>query len=119
MGENYFLVQTSPELGRYGVASKDLKAGDVVFQERPFTVGPKTDSTVVCLACNCCVDGSDRGPKCSECGWPLCMDCAGKPAGGLHDGNECKLFKENKVKFQTISDPEQICHQLDCITPLR
>lgn len=118
MAEDSFLVEQNPELGRYGVASRDLRAGEVVGQEEPFAVGPKTDSTVVCLVCNGSVDGSEGGPKCSECGWPLCENCAGRP-GSLHDENECKVFKENQVKFQAINDPEGTCHQLDCVTPMR
>lgn len=115
MAENHFLVQESPELGRFAVAAKDLKAGEIVFHEIPFAVGPKTDSLPVCLNCNCFVHGDC---KCTLCGWPLCADCNEK-GSGLHANNECKVFQQHKVKFQGITDPEDICHQLDCVTPLR
>lgn len=119
MAEDLFLVKESAELGgRYGVAKKDLKAGDIVFKETPFAVGPKTDSYPVCLSCNAYIDCSDPSVRCSECGWPLCADC-NQTKRGLHAENECKVFKENGVKFQSPDDPQDICHQLDCITPLR
>lgn len=118
MSQEFFTVKESPELGRFGVASKDLKAGDIVFHEVPFAVGPKTDSTTVCLGCNCSVTANDDSSKCSQCGWPLCAECNAKPSN-LHADNECKVFKDNQVTFQGVPDPEEICHQLDCITPLR
>lgn len=120
MAADYFQVKESAELGRFGVAAKDLKAGDVVFQEEPFAVGPKTDSTLVCLSCNCTLEFSDDQmlPKCSVCAWPLCAACNEK-GSGLHFDNECKVITESNAKFQDILDPAEICHQLDCITPLR
>lgn len=30
------------QVGRYAVASEDLKPGDVVFSEKPFAYGPKS-----------------------------------------------------------------------------
>lgn len=118
--DQHFLVKENPELGRYGVAAKDLKAGDIVFQEIPFAVGPKTDSVIVCLSCNCTIENcQDVSSKCSLCGWPLCADCNALQSG-LHSSNECKVFQDNKVLFHGVTDDEDgICHQLDCVTPLR
>lgn len=118
MSEDHFLVKENSELGRYGVAAKDLKSGEVVFQEIPFAVGPKTDSYTVCLSCNCFPSSPDVSFKCSSCAWPLCDDC-GKLENNLHVDNECKVFTENAVKFQGVADIQDICHQLDCVTPLR
>lgn len=50
----------SPELGRYMVASRDLKAGDVILREDPIVVGPKQVTEPVCLGCYKRVDGSYR-----------------------------------------------------------
>jgi hypothetical protein len=36
-----------------------------------------------------------------------------------HHKNECEIFLISKCKFQNICDPNAICLQLDCITPLR
>lgn len=119
MAEDYFQVKESAELGRFGVAAKDLKAGDIVLQEEPFAVGPKTDSAVVCLSCNCSLGSGDgQLAECKICSWPLCAQCNEK-GSGLHFDNECQVFKESNAKFQNVADPTEICHQLDCVTPLR
>lgn len=34
-------VRKNSELGRYAVASRNIKAGDVILEESPFTHGPK------------------------------------------------------------------------------
>lgn len=112
-----FEVLRNDELGRYGVAGKDLKAGEILHTETPLVVGPKQDSAVVCLGCNIFLDGTSSGPRCSKCGWPLCPDCENSEAP-LHRG-ECGVFVENKVKFQNLPREAMICLQLDCIAPLR
>lgn len=40
MEQNYE-VRRSSELGRYAVASRNLKGGDLILEELPFTHGPK------------------------------------------------------------------------------
>lgn len=114
-----FKVLESPELGRYGVASRDLKAGDIILEETPFAIGPKVDSCPICLECACPVDGGASGQKCSECGWPLCEECNANRDEIVYHKKECELFVKNKVKFLNVEDSTARCLQLDCITPLR
>lgn len=116
MSGEAFKVLECPELGRYGVAAKNLKAGDELFEEKPFAIGPKSDSPPLCLECCIPVDGSALGPKCPQCGWPLCEECVGKV---VYHKAECDLFVKHKVKFQNVEDSTAGCVQLDCITPLR
>lgn len=42
-------VLHSETLGRYAVAASDLKEDEMIHEEMPFAVGPKSDSRVVCL----------------------------------------------------------------------
>ncbi|VEN38802.1 unnamed protein product, partial [Callosobruchus maculatus] len=44
MGGNkeLFNIEKNDKLGRYAVASQDLKAGDIIFSEKPFAHGPKS-----------------------------------------------------------------------------
>lgn len=42
MPENCLQVLKNDKVGRYATASKDLQAGDVVFEEDPFAYGPKS-----------------------------------------------------------------------------
>ena len=55
--------------GRYVVATRDIKAGEVIFEEQPVTAGPKQFTPPVCLGCFDPVDGSF---VCPRCGWPMC-----------------------------------------------
>ncbi|XP_018330247.1 SET domain-containing protein SmydA-8-like [Agrilus planipennis] len=109
-----FDIQKSDKCGRYATASKNLAEGETIFSEIPFAFGPKTDSPVVCLGCCTPTDGSIL---CSSCQWPVCgPECEQIPA---HKQQECKIFSKEGVKFQSVSDPTDICPQIECITPLR
>uniref|UniRef100_A0A182SPZ4 SET domain-containing protein n=1 Tax=Anopheles maculatus TaxID=74869 RepID=A0A182SPZ4_9DIPT len=119
MGDGTFKVLECPELGRYGVAGRNLKAGDRLFEELPFAVGPKLDSPPLCLECCCPVDGGEGGPRCSRCGWPLCEDCSGPGSELVYHRGECEVFAASGVRFRPVEDSTAGCVQLDCITPLR
>ncbi|XP_055542478.1 SET domain-containing protein SmydA-8 [Wyeomyia smithii] len=112
-------VLENAELGRYSVADRNINAGEVLFEENPFAIGPKADSFPVCLECCRSVDGNAGGPKCPLCGWPMCEDCSENLNNIVNHKKECALFVENKVKFQNVKDSNASCVQLDCITPLR
>lgn len=47
--EDYYKIANSPALGRYLVAAKNLKAGDVIISELPLIIGPCGEP--VCLGC--------------------------------------------------------------------
>lgn len=64
-----YKIEKSEAMGRYLTASKDLKAGEILFEEAPLVVGPVTVTPPVCLHCYVPVDGSF---KCRKSGWPLC-----------------------------------------------
>nr|CAD7407601.1 unnamed protein product [Timema cristinae] len=107
-----YKVLVREHVGRYGVASRDLEAGKVVFTESAVAVGPKVDSPPLCLGCYAFVDGSSL---CTLCGWPVCgPQCQDSPQ---HATNECPIFKEAGVKFQ--SDFNIPSPQYECIAPLR
>ncbi|VVC43205.1 Zinc finger, MYND-type [Cinara cedri] len=82
-----YVVLTSPALGRHWVAARDIKAGEVLLEERPLVVGPKAGSPPVCLACYAPVTD---GRTCSACGWPVCgARCEMAP---VHRLAECPLI---------------------------
>ncbi|CAG9767303.1 unnamed protein product [Ceutorhynchus assimilis] len=112
--KDLFDIAKNDKVGRYAVASENLKAGDVIFAEAPFAYGPKTDSPCLCLGCHTPVDCTYL---CPTCFWPLCgPDCGNMK---IHKDNECKIFSEAKIKFQPVEDPTDVCVQYECITPLR
>ncbi|KFB46177.1 AGAP007779-PA-like protein [Anopheles sinensis] len=120
MGEPMsYKVLVCPELGRYGVAARDLKAGERLFSEAPFAVGPKLDSPPLCLECCCPVDGGEDGPRCPRCGWPLCEECGAEGVELEYHRAECEVFAASRVRFRPVDDSTAGCVQLDCITPLR
>nr|CAD7432196.1 unnamed protein product [Timema monikensis] len=109
-----YKVLVREHVGRYGVASRDLEAGKVVFTESAVAVGPKVDSPPLCLGCYAFVDGSSL---CTLCGWPVCgPQCQDSPQ---HATNECPIFKEAGVKFQSVEDFNIPSPQYECIAPLR
>lgn len=118
--EKNIKILESAELGRYGVAERDLLAGEIFFEEFPFAFGPKSDNSPICLECYCSVDGTESGAeyRCNKCGWPMCLDCKKLDKFVTHY-MECEVFQKNKVKFQNVEDTTAPCLQLDCITPLR
>ncbi|XP_045617553.2 enolase-phosphatase E1 isoform X2 [Procambarus clarkii] len=107
-----FQVLESAALGRYMVASRDLKAGDVILKEEPIAVGPKQITEPVCLGCYKRVDGSYR---CQKCNWPLCG--AGCEASPDHLP-ECVVGQEIGSPID-IADFDQPNHFYEVIFPLR
>lgn len=91
-------IKMSEVMGRYLVAARDLKPGELIISELPLAVGPCADSSPVCLGCYQPIEYPflDSQYKCSECKWPLCSsECPGIKSENGHNDIECKLFKEN------------------------
>lgn len=44
-------ILNSPVMGRYLVAARDLKPGEIVTKVSPIVIGPCADSNPVCLGC--------------------------------------------------------------------
>lgn len=74
-----YKICQSDLLGKYLVASRNLKEGEVIFSEAPLVVGPVFMTTPVCLHCYTPVDGSF---KCRKSGWPLCGPTCEKAVAG-------------------------------------
>jgi len=80
-----YKVCSSPSLGRYLVATRDLKPGEMIISETPLVIGPQAVTPPVCLACYKPVTNKYVCPK---CGWPMCNEkCAKSP---VHEA-ECNL----------------------------
>nr|XP_045583672.1 SET domain-containing protein SmydA-8-like [Procambarus clarkii]XP_045583673.1 SET domain-containing protein SmydA-8-like [Procambarus clarkii] len=60
-----------PQCGRYLVATRDLKEGQLVLREKPLVLGPVAESPPVCLGCHAPITAEDH-PRCQGCSWPLC-----------------------------------------------
>lgn len=67
-----FTVAKDSVKGRYLVATRDIPPGEIIFEEKPFVVGPsKSSKGLVCLVC---LNPADKEHRCPSCQWPMCSD---------------------------------------------
>ncbi|GLV35060.1 SET and MYND domain containing arthropod-specific member 1 [Carabus blaptoides fortunei] len=68
-----FKIGENDILGRYLVATRPIKAGEIILKEQPLIWGPSQITAPVCLGCgkilqqNFCI-------ACRKCGWPMCSE---------------------------------------------
>lgn len=62
------------------MASRDIKAGEVILCEEPLIRGPSQVTSPVCLGCLHFVI-PEASKECPDCGWPVCkhQDCQLSP----------------------------------------
>ena len=46
-----FRIETKPEIGRIMVATRNIRAGEIILEEYPAVWGPNNKSAAVCLGC--------------------------------------------------------------------
>lgn len=100
-------------LGGVGVfATKDIKAGELIFEDFPVVLGPRAVLTTT-LTCVVCYGGGDIRACWRGCGLPVC-------------GNECensrKHFKECSIILSWRGNKrleEWDGKLLECLTPIR
>ncbi|KAK4326381.1 hypothetical protein Pmani_003097 [Petrolisthes manimaculis] len=73
-------IVTQEGKGRYLVASRDLKEGQLVMRESPVALGPTAESFPMCLGCHAMLPApapDQDMPRCPICSWPVCgPECA-------------------------------------------
>ncbi|XP_073992221.1 SET domain-containing protein SmydA-8-like [Rhodnius prolixus] len=106
-----FFVKKNNKVGRYCTAACHLSAGEAIFCEEAFSVGPKSGSPLLCLGCH---KALDEVKTCNKCRWPVCNEECSKQE--IHSKNECAIFSSVGVKFNLDGDASA---QLECITVLR
>ena len=116
-----FQVKRNDKLGRYMVAARDLKAGEVLFREFAVVHGPKMVSNPICLGCHGSLydKSSSRGfYRCSHCSWPLCSENCENLDPHVE---ECKLMasKNYKCPIKTNCETMQSDAIYCLIFPLR
>lgn len=105
--KTYFIFHS-----RYIVASRDLKAGELVLKELPAALGPQIETAPLCLNCHRPLASQKHAVTCPKCKKaPFCNKLC---SGGGHSEAECNLFKsKNKITAKVLLAN---CH---IITPLR
>uniref|UniRef100_A0A240PLK3 SET domain-containing protein n=1 Tax=Anopheles atroparvus TaxID=41427 RepID=A0A240PLK3_ANOAO len=94
-----YLVKRSEEVGRYIVASRDLKASETIIEVLPLIVGPCAESEPVCLGCHSTFESGSPIYKCKFCRWRICSPkCTGLGVtGGTHRLLECIPLRDKDV----------------------
>nr|XP_012144345.1 PREDICTED: uncharacterized protein LOC100876879 isoform X3 [Megachile rotundata] len=84
-----FKLAESSSLGRYYIAARNIKAGEIVLKDdRPLVAGPMHNSVPVCLGCYMVLHENTAVP-CTKCGWPLCQNCK-------EHGTECDFTSSRR-----------------------
>jgi len=107
-----YKICSTDELGNYLVASRDIKAGEVIFVDNPLVVGPSSVTVPVCLLCYTPVDGSY---KCPKSGWPLCGPTCAKR---VEHNPEVIIPAQCEAQFEIESFNEP-CYLYECIIIMR
>jgi len=115
-GKPYSIIKDEI-VGRHMVATRNIKAGEIIMEDMPLTFGPVCSTGVkpMCLGCYRHVDGS---VCCETCGWPMCsVNCSNKMQ---HRDQECQMFKDIGFKVDTEKlKYKEIEPAYSCISPLR
>lgn len=87
-------VADSPISGRGIFATRDIKAGEVIFREHALLAGPtanKSSKLNTCCVCYCRLEGNDHEIMCSKgCTLPVCDGCIDSE----RHAKECELFRK-------------------------
>ncbi|KAJ2940347.1 hypothetical protein O0L34_g21 [Tuta absoluta] len=109
-------VKHSDVMGRYLIASRDIRAGEIIFEEPALAVGPCSGCALICLGCYRELDESNFA-KCQGCKWPMCnSSCPGKGKYTGHSTYECETLKAVPPDYSKLGDLKDCYHAL---MPLR
>ena len=106
-----YTVRYDDHVGRYVVASRDIKQGEVIFGERePLVVGPNHECPPLCLQC---LDPCDLSNVCPGCGYPMCSD---QCCSDHQTTEECQLLSRAAAPVFSDGSRSEAYH---VILPLR
>ncbi|KAF2369132.1 SET domain [Trinorchestia longiramus] len=106
-----FSIQIHPGFGRHLVATRDIKAGEVVLKEGPLLVGPKQKSPGICLGCH----RPAKDYRCSNCHFPLCGPSCQRTK---YHKDECEILSRANVSI-SLEEGTKLVPALSSIMALR
>lgn len=114
-----FKVQQDERLGRYLVASRDIRAEEVVLKEAPIIRGPSQLTEPVCLVCLQALVPGQCVP-CNDCGWPMCSEKCRDAAPDSDHRLECRMTRErseesHKVNITNFVSPHPMYQPILCM----
>ncbi|XP_072395560.1 SET domain-containing protein SmydA-8-like [Diabrotica undecimpunctata] len=112
MNKTNYTVLKNDTIGRYLVASRDIKAGEVIISEKPLLIGPPISGLLICF--NCCKEIKRIAyVLCASCGTAIL--CNVKCTGKFHTKEECEIFASKQINGRCIADNCQIIFPLRCL----
>ncbi|XP_035444080.2 SET domain-containing protein SmydA-8 isoform X1 [Spodoptera frugiperda] len=97
-------IKQSEVMGRYLVASRDIRAGEVIVEEPAIAVGPCTGCGLICLGCYRELEETSLA-KCRGCKWPMCSgSCPGYGKYTGHSTYECDTLKDIPPDYSNLED---------------
>lgn len=113
-----YTIQHSETFGRYLVASRDIKAGEVILKELPLVLGPRVDSVPICIGCYQPLPVYHQN-RCSRCQVaPVCdVQCE---RHGDHSEMECDALRQAAQKYPLVlAEHSQMVLPLRCLLQVR
>ncbi|XP_075980482.1 SET domain-containing protein SmydA-8-like isoform X2 [Anticarsia gemmatalis] len=111
-------IRHSDVMGRYLVAGRDIRAGEVIIEEPALAVGPCTGCGLICLGCYRELEEISLA-KCQGCKWPMCSSaCPGIGKYTGHSTYECDTLKKippDYSKLEDLKDSYQALMPLRCL----
>ncbi|XP_050347758.1 uncharacterized protein LOC126771738 isoform X2 [Nymphalis io] len=109
-------IKHSDAMGRYVVATRDIKAGEVIIEAPALVVGPCSGCGLICLGCYRELDETNL-TKCVGCKWPVCSSsCQGLGKYTGHSTYECETLKSVSPDYSNI---EELKDSYQALAPLR
>ena len=107
---NVLKLVKEPSGQQYYVATRNIKVGEVVYNERePIVMGPSVYAHGLPSCLSCYVGLTEKTARpCKTCGWPLCCDCQ------TH-GPECVFaakFLKKKISITDFERPDESYRQV-------
>lgn len=86
-----YKMEINDILGRHLIATRNIKAGEIIMRKNPLIIGPKTASFPLCLGCHKKINIDNDFYRCTKCNWPMCnLICENST---IHKG-ECEVYSQ-------------------------
>lgn len=114
-----YVIKVSDVMGRYLVASRDLRPGEIIMTVDPLVVGPPQGCQPLCLGCYKKLHLEENAYRCEGCGWPQCgLGCQGRGTEYGHSDAECRVYQSVRPKLLT-ADASALTPLYLAVVPLR
>ncbi|XP_060522094.1 SET domain-containing protein SmydA-8-like [Cylas formicarius] len=110
MASRTYRIEKNGSLGRYMVADRDIKQGELILKEAPVLVGPQPGGALQCFACCRRLQNVRTCPGCDVA--LLCRpDCKGE----FHPESECSYLASSGITGKDLADNCQVVFPLRCL----